>query len=131
MAEIAEIGLDLAKTVFQVHGVPADGDVVVCRQLRRLQVLAFFEKLPLRLAGMEACASSHHWGRELTVSAPFQDWLSWPKQEWPTRAMSRPERAGSSHNRGAIDLRRLGYAVTVSFGGWAPMLPAMRFPFSR
>lgn len=81
MAEIAEIGLDLAKTVFQVHDVPGDGDVVVRRQLRRSQVPAFFEKLPLRLVGMEACASSHHWGRELTLSAPFQDWPSWPKQE--------------------------------------------------
>lgn len=60
-------GLDLAKTVFQVHGVSADGDVVVRRQLRRSQVLAFFEKLPRCLIGMEACASAHHWGREVTA----------------------------------------------------------------
>ena len=52
MAEIAVIGLDLAKTVFQVHGVSGDGDVVVRRQLRRSQVIAFFEKLPRCLIGM-------------------------------------------------------------------------------
>lgn len=67
MAEIAVIGLDLAKTVFQVHGVSTDGEVVVRRQLRRSQVLAFFERLPRCLIGMEACASAHHWGRELTA----------------------------------------------------------------
>lgn len=66
MAEIAVIGLDLAKTVFQVHGVAADGEVVVRKQLRRGQMLAFFEALPPCLIGMEACASAHHWGRALT-----------------------------------------------------------------
>jgi transposase len=67
MAEIAVIGLDLAKTVFQVHCVSTEGDVVVRRLLRRSQVLAFFERLPRCLIGMEACASAHHWGRELTA----------------------------------------------------------------
>jgi transposase len=67
MAEIPVIGLDLAKTVFQVHCVSTEGDVVVRRLLRRSQVLAFFERLPRCLIGMEACASAHHWGRELTA----------------------------------------------------------------
>lgn len=67
MTDVAVIGLDLAKTVFQVHGVSADGEVVVRRQIRRSQVLAYFERLPRCLVGMEACASAHHWGRELTA----------------------------------------------------------------
>src|SRR5450759_2629833 len=59
------IGLDIAKSVFQVHGVDAAGQVVIRRQLKRRHVLAFFQKLPACLVGIEACASSHHWSREL------------------------------------------------------------------
>ena len=65
MQSIATIGLDIAKSVFQVHGVDAAGQVVIRRQLRRRHVLAFFQKLPPCLVGIEACASSHHWSREL------------------------------------------------------------------
>jgi transposase len=65
MQSITTIGLDIAKSVFQVHGVDADGLVVIRRQLKRRYVLAFFEKLPPCLVGIEACASSHHWSREL------------------------------------------------------------------
>jgi transposase len=65
MQSITTVGLDIAKSVFQVHGVDAAGQVVVRRQLRRRHVLAFFEKLPPCLVGIEACASSHHWSREL------------------------------------------------------------------
>jgi transposase len=65
MQSISTIGLDIAKSAFQVHGVDATGQVVVRRQLRRRHVLAFFQKLPPSLVGMEACASSHHWSREL------------------------------------------------------------------
>jgi transposase len=65
MQAIATIGLDIAKSVFQVHGVDAAGQVVVRRQLKRRQVLAFFAKLPPCLIGIEACASSHYWAREL------------------------------------------------------------------
>ncbi len=54
------IGLDIAKNVFQVHGVDAEGEVVIRRQLRRSQVIAFFKKLPPCLVGIEACATSHH-----------------------------------------------------------------------
>ena len=65
MSDVTTIGLDLAKNVFQVHGIGADGEVVIRRQLRRSQVLPFFEKLSPCLVGMEACASAHHWAREL------------------------------------------------------------------
>lgn len=64
--EISTIGLDLAKNVFQVHGVSPTGEVVVRKALRRSQVLPFFEKLPPCLVGTEACGTSHHWARELT-----------------------------------------------------------------
>ena len=65
MQSISTIGLDIAKSVFQVHGVDAAGQVVIRRQLRRRHVLAFFQKLSPCLVGIEACASSHHWSREL------------------------------------------------------------------
>jgi transposase len=65
MQAVTTIGLDIAKSVFQVHGVDAEGNVVVRRQLKRRYVLSFFEKLQPCLVGIEACASSHHWSREL------------------------------------------------------------------
>lgn len=63
--KISTIGLDVAKNVFQVHGIDEVGTVVIQRQLRRSQLLAFFEKLPPCLVGIEACATAHHWSREL------------------------------------------------------------------
>lgn len=63
--QITTIGLDLAKNVFQVHGIDASGTVVVAKQLRRKQVIAFFAKLAPCLVGMEACATAHYWAREL------------------------------------------------------------------
>ena len=65
MQTVTTIGLDIAKSVFQVHGADAAGQVVIRRQLKRRYVLAFFQKLPPCLVGIEACASSHHWSREL------------------------------------------------------------------
>jgi transposase len=65
MQAITTIGLDIAKSVFQVHGIDAEGNVLIRRQLKRRYVLAFFQKLPPCLVGIEACASSHHWSREL------------------------------------------------------------------
>ena len=65
MQTITTIGLDIAKSVFQVHGVDAAGQVVIRRQLKRRYVLAFFQRLPPCLIGIEACASSHYWSREL------------------------------------------------------------------
>jgi transposase len=65
MQTVTTIGLDIAKSVFQVHGVDAEGNVVIRRQLKRRYVMTFFRKLPPCLVGIEACASSHHWSREL------------------------------------------------------------------
>ena len=62
---IKRIGLDLAKQVFQVHGVDYQEKVVLRKQLRRNQMLYFFSKLPPCLVGMEACSSSHYWARAL------------------------------------------------------------------
>lgn len=65
MSQVITVGVDLAKNVFQVHGVDSPGKPVVRRQLRRSQFLAFFDGLPRCLVGMEACAGAHHWGRQL------------------------------------------------------------------
>src|SRR5947207_4613700 len=65
MQTITTIGLDIAKSVFQVHGVDAGGQVIVRRQLKRRYVLMFFQKLSPCLVGIEACGSAHHWSREL------------------------------------------------------------------
>ena len=65
MQTITTVGLDIAKSVFQMHGVDAEGQVVMRRQLKRRYVLAFFQKLSPCLVGIKACASSHHWSREL------------------------------------------------------------------
>src|SRR6516164_6065937 len=63
--QISTIGVDLAKNVFQVHGVDSQGKIVLVRQLRRQQIMEFFRRLPSCLVGMEACATAHHWAREL------------------------------------------------------------------
>src|SRR6266852_3643470 len=65
MQAVTTIGLDIAKSVFQVHGIDAEGNVLIRRQLKRRYVLKFFHKLAPCLVGIEACASSHHWSREL------------------------------------------------------------------
>jgi len=65
MQVVTVVGLDTGRSVFQVHGVDATGEVVIRRQLKRRHVLPFFEKLPACLVGIEACATSHHWSREL------------------------------------------------------------------
>lgn len=66
MGQVSTIGLDLAKNVFQVHGIDAAGQVSVRRSLRRAEVLSFFAKLAPCLVGMEACGTAHHWERELS-----------------------------------------------------------------
>ena len=65
MQAVRTIGLDIAKSVFQVHGVDAAGNVLIRRQIKRQYVLAFFQKLPPCVVGIEACATSHHWSRQL------------------------------------------------------------------
>ncbi len=71
MQAVKTIGLSIiAKSVFQVHGIDAEGRVLIRRQLKRRYVLAFFEKLQPCLVGIEACATSHHWSRELQGARP-------------------------------------------------------------
>ena len=65
MEKIATVGLDIAKSVFQVHGIDAAGEVVVRKRLSRARVIPFFAKLARCLVGIEACSTSHHWAREL------------------------------------------------------------------
>ena len=65
MGEVSTIGLDIAKSVFQVHGVDADGAVVIRKRISRLKVLEFFAALPRCLVGIEACPSAHYWSRKL------------------------------------------------------------------
>lgn len=65
MDKVSTIGIDIAKNVFQVHGIDVEGSVVVRRQLRRGQMMAFFRKLSPCLVGIEACATAHHWARQL------------------------------------------------------------------
>ena len=65
MQTVSPIGLNIAKSLFQVHGIDAAGQVAIRRQLKRRHLLTFFEKLPPCLIGIEACASSHHWSRGL------------------------------------------------------------------
>lgn len=67
MNEVSTIGFDIAKRVFQVHGIDSAGQVMLRRQLRRSEVIKFFRRLPPCVVGMEACASAHYWGRELAA----------------------------------------------------------------
>jgi hypothetical protein len=88
MQTVTTIGLDIAKSVFQVHGIDAEGKVLIRRKLKRRYVLAFFEKLPPCLVGIEACATSHHWSRKLSLPKiisgriggavqPGSEWRGW------------------------------------------------------
>jgi transposase len=116
------IGLDIAKNVFQVHGIDATEKVVVRKQLRRSQVIAFFKALPPCLIGMEACATAHYWARELTRLGhevrlmPAKDVKAYVKRnkndaadaEAICEAVGRPRmrfvRAKSAEQRGRLDL---------------------------
>ena len=65
--QVTTVGIDLAKNVFQVHGIAENGAVVFNRAIWRAQLLAFFKGLPPCLVGMEACGSSHHWARQISA----------------------------------------------------------------
>ena len=65
MEEISTVGIDIAKSVFQVHAIDHGGNVVVRRQLRRQQMLKFFARVPPCIIGIEACGTAHYWAREL------------------------------------------------------------------
>ena len=120
MQTITTIGLDIAKSVFQVHGVDAAGQVVIRRQLKRRSVLAFFQKLPSCLVGIEACASSHHWSRELQALGhtvrlmppayvkPYVKMLNGRRTTWLTQRLSArrsPEPTCASYRRRRLSSR--------------------------
>jgi len=65
MGEVSTIGLDIAKSVFQTHGVDADGAVVMRKRITRAKLLDFFASLPACLVGIEACPSAHYWSRRV------------------------------------------------------------------
>ena len=95
MGEVSTIGLDIAKSVFQVHGVDLAGSVVIRKRVSRAKMLEYFGGLPRCLVGIEACPSAHHWGRELQalghqvrLTAELCEGLSQTQQE-------RRERCGS------------------------------------
>lgn len=69
MGQVTTIGLDIEKSVFQVHGVDTEGGVVIRQKLTRARLLKFFEKLGPCLVGIEACGTAHHWARERSASA--------------------------------------------------------------
>src|SRR5690349_2291895 len=120
MQAITTIGLDIAKSVFQVHGVDANGQVVIRRKLKRRYVLAFFEKLPACLVGIEACASSHHWSREVaSIADPkafrsgrnFSAWIGLvPKQH----SSGGKDRLGNISKQGDRYLRSLFMAGALA-----------------
>jgi transposase len=70
--QITTIGFDIAKNVFQVHGIDASEKIVVRKQLRRAQVLAFFKALPPCLVGLEACAAAHYWASLVFIGSSSQ-----------------------------------------------------------
>ena len=65
LSSVTRVGLDLAKKVFQVHAIDANGEIVVARKLARGRLIRFFSELPRCVVAMEACSSAHHWGRQL------------------------------------------------------------------
>ena len=67
MRQVTTVGLDLAKHVFQAHGVDVTGAVVIRKRIARAEVLPFFAKLPQCRIGIEACGTAHHWARELAA----------------------------------------------------------------
>lgn len=133
--QISIVGLDIAKQVFQVHAADAEGRRVAQVRLRRAQVLDFFRELPPCLVGMEACATAHHWARELIalgheVIGPWKHLISPSACSWPSsRRLScnchtRPRRrirGGEGFERGFEDRietlpvagRRIGRALML------------------
>jgi len=95
MNEVSTIGLDIAKSVFQVHGIDAEGAVVVRKRLSRKKVLAFFADLPPCLVGIEACPSAHHWSRELSKLGHAVGMMIQPRKHVPVLLIrARSDRTG-------------------------------------
>src|ERR1035437_10015656 len=120
MQAITAIGLDIAKSVFQVHGIDAEDKVIIRRQLKRRYVLAFFQKLAPCLVGIEACASSHYWSRELKALGHTVRLMGWCSPSNVGRAprtdRARRARQRSCHTRQTPGIRAPGGAR------WAPLI---------
>jgi transposase len=99
--QIATIGVDLAKHVFQLYCIGPDGSVVLRQKLRRPQMIPFFAKLPPRLVGIEACGSAHHWARELR-SLGHQVRLMPPHYVKPYAKRGKSDAADVAAIRGAV-----------------------------
>src|SRR5262245_15258505 len=118
--QVATVGLDLAKHVFQIHGIDAAEKVVVRKQLRRSQVMGFFEALPPCLIGMEACATAHYWARELTKLGhevrlmPAKDVKAYVKRNKNDAADARGDLRGGPTPNHAFRARQVGRAAGVS-----------------
>src|ERR1700751_886989 len=82
LSSVTRLGLDLAKKVFQVHAVDANGEMVVARKLARSRLVGFFSELPRCVVAMEACSSAHHWGRQL-LALCFGVWVIRPAHVKP------------------------------------------------
>ena len=134
MNEITTIGLDLAKHVFQVHGVDASGVTVVRKRLRRSEVLAFFARLPSCLIGLEACATAHYWARKLQAIGhevrlmPAQyvkAYVKRNKNDLPTRRRSarrcNDRQCGLCRSRQPSNKQRCLF--TVAGRGWCASVP--------
>ena len=126
MGEVTTIGLDLAKHVFQVHGVDAEGATVLRKQLRRAQVVGFFSRLPRCVVGMEACGTAHYWARELRAlghevrlmpaqyAAQMPAAVSLPRPEQSARAESaRPPSFQNDSDPSQGPAHRLGGRLSV------------------
>jgi transposase len=114
---IVTIGLDLAKNVFQLHGVSESGRVAVRRQLRRREVDAFFAALPPCLVGMEACASAHHWARRISAHGHAVQLIA------PTRVKPYVQRGKKND---ATDAAAIAEAVTRPSMQFVPVKSAVQ-----
>jgi transposase len=95
LSSVTRLGLDLAKKVFQVHAVDANGKIVVARKLARGRLVGFFSELPPCVVAMEACSSAHHWGRQL-LALGFEVRLIPPAHVKPYVRRNKNERSSRS-----------------------------------
>ena len=110
LSAVTTVGLDIAKNVFQVHGVDAAGAVVVAKSIRRAQLLAFFASLPPCVVGIEACSSAHHWARAL-IAIGHRVKLMPPAYVKPYGARSREPGEVDAQSHARIAARRRGFAT--------------------
>jgi transposase len=126
MQAVTTIGLDIAKSVFQIHGVDAAGNVIVRRQLKRRYVLPFFQKLPPCLVGIEACASSHHWygplvGAKITTEQSVNASADAKEIDDKLKATAQtPSRGGAQEFAASIEQQRAQIATIVKALGIQP-----------